>query len=449
MSSPLKVALVGAGSRSFGPATINDILLSDPICDIDLELALMDINPAALEQAQSYALWAAEKLARKVKITTTASLEKAVEGSKFVVDAIEISRDIYWAMDFQIPRKYGFKQIYGENGGPGSLFHALRNMKPICNIAQTMEKLAPDAVLLNYTNPMHKLCEAATRLTSTPVIGLCHGVWMGLDQICALLELNKGDVDYSACGINHFTFFQSIKLRSTGEDLYPRLRKVEREIDPLYDWHEIGLARVLFRRYGLWPSPGANHTGEYIGWADEFYAHNVLWYQDPMDGEPWQTGVAPEFCYTISSVRHDRPLRATKNDSAEIPRGDIRFSNELAQPIIESLACGIKHDLDAINIPNNGAIPGLPDHLVVEVPATADANGWKPQQMAPLPEGVAAMMRTQASIQKLLVEAYAEESKEKLLQAILLEPTVDSYRKAVMMMDEMLVLQKDLLPPLH
>ena len=449
MADKLKVALVGAGSRSFGPSSICDVLLSNAICGKDLELALMDIDAAALGHAEAYARWVSAELKRQVKITSTTELDKAIEGARFVVDAIEISRDVYWAMDFHIPRKYGFKQIYGENGGPGSLFHALRNMKPIVTIARAMERLAPDALLLNYTNPMHKLCEAATRLTKTPVIGLCHGVWMGLHQVCALLELDKDEVEYAACGINHFTYFQTLKLRATGEDLYPRLREVEREIDPLYDWHEIGLARVLFRRYGLWPSPGANHTGEYIGWADEFYASNVLWYRDPMDGQPWETGEAPEFCYTIGSVRGDRPLRRTKPKGGEIERGQIRFSNELAQPIIESLACSVPHELDAINIPNHGAIPGLPDDLVVEVPATADHNGWKPKTMNPLPEGLAAMIRTQASIQQLLVEAYAEESKGKLLEAILLEPTVDSYRKAVMMMDELLGLQKDLLPPLN
>lgn len=448
MKSDLKIALVGAGSRSFGPATINDILLSDPLCEMDLELALMDIVPSTLDEMESYARYVAGKLARKVSITKTTSLEQAIGGAKFVVDAIEISRDVYWAMDFHIPRKYGFKQIYGENGGPGSQFHALRNMRPIVEIAQTMERIAPDALLLNYTNPMHKLCEAVTRLTKTPTIGLCHGVWMGRGQACALLEKPVEEVEYAACGINHFTFFQVLKDKKTGKDLYPLLREAEKNADPLYDWHEIGLARVLFKRFGLWPSPGANHTGEYIGWADEFYASNVLWYEDPMDGVAWHKGIAPEFVYTIGGY-HDRAVRKPEQANKGIEHGDIWFSNELAQPIMEGIACGIEHDLDAVNVPNKGLIPGLPDDLVVEVPAKVDKHGLKPIAMQPLPEPISAMIRTQASIQKLLVEAFVEESREKLLQAILLEPQVDSYRKAVMMMDEMLTLQKDLLPPLH
>lgn len=127
----------------------------------------------------------------------------------------------------------------------------------------------------------------------------------------------------------------------------------------------------------------------------------------------------------------------------------MKPSAELAVPIMESLLCGTKHDLAAINIPNKGAIPNLPDDMVVEVPATSDANGWKAKTVPPLPEPVAATIRLYGSIHKLLVEAYAEESKQKLLQAVLLEPTVHSYRGAVQMVDELMGLQKELLPALR
>jgi len=115
---------------------------------------------------------------------------------------------------------------------------------------------------------------------------------------------------------------------------------------------------------------------------------------------------------------------------------------------MEGVACGTPRELDAINVPNNGSIPNLPDDMVVEVPGIADANGVRAVQMEPLPEAIAAMLRLQGSIHKLIVEAYAEGSKDKLLQAILLEPTVDSYHRAVAMVEEMLELQKDLLPSL-
>ncbi len=115
-------------------------------------------------------------------------------------------------------------------------------------------------------------------------------------------------------------------------------------------------------------------------------------------------------------------------------------------PIMEALACAVRRDLAAINVPNHGAIPNLPDDMVVEIPAVADAQGIHRCQMEPLPEGIAAMIRLQGSIHKLLVEAFAERSKSKLLQALLLDPTVDSYRRAVGLVEEMLRLQRDILP---
>jgi alpha-galactosidase len=118
----------------------------------------------------------------------------------------------------------------------------------------------------------------------------------------------------------------------------------------------------------------------------------------------------------------------------------------LAAPLMEGVAGGDSRLLDAVNVPNRGAIPNLPDDLVVEAPARADGSGLHPLRMAPLPEAIAALIRTQASIHQLTVEAYAEGSKDKLMQAVLLEPTVDSYRRAVDMVDEFLTLQRDLLP---
>jgi alpha-galactosidase len=446
----MKIAVIGAGSRSFGPSSIRDILLSDPLCEAGLTLRLMDRLQGPLDGAAAYAQAVADRLGRAVPIEATSDLDRAVDGASFVVKAIEVDRFLYWSQDFHIPRHYGFRQVFGENGGPGSLFHALRNMGPTVEIARAMERLCPDAILLSFTNPEHKLCEAVSRLTTIEAYGLCHGVFGGLRQIATLLDRPVEDLDAAACGINHFTFFQYIRDRKTGEDLYPRLRDVEGMGDWLSDWHEIGLARILLRRFGLWPSPAANHYGEYIGWADEFVAGNLQYFYDPSDGHPWETGEIPEFVYSLSGDKTTRPWLkpVPENGPPTLGDGPVRASGELAVPIMEAVGCGLRRDLPAVNAPNRGAIPNLPDDMVVEVPAVGEAGKVTACRMAPLPEAIAAMLRTQGSIHKLLVEAFAERSKAKLLQAILLEPTVHSYRNAVAMMEEMLKLQADLLPEL-
>jgi len=450
----VKIALVGAGSRSFGAKVLCDIMLSDPLNSEGVEIALMDIVADHLPKNERYAHVVAKKLSRKPVIRSTTSLEEAVDGADFVVTAIEVERYLYWSQDFHIPRQYGFMQIYGENGGPGGLFHALRNMGPMLEIARAVERLCPHAWLLNFTNPEHKLCEAVTRLTDVKAVGLCHGISMGIRQIAAFLGMAPDDLDTAACGLNHFTWFQRICDRRTGEDLYPLLREKEKQAAWLADWDEIALGRILFRTLGLWPSPGTNHYGEYIRWADEFLAASRIQYAyDPADGHPWQRGDVPPFVYSMIHHPLDTPLfpKATHADAsgeaAPAPE-ELRPSGELAVPIIEAIACGVEHDLPAVNVPNRGIIPGLPDETVVEVPATGDRQGVHPIRMKPLPVAVTALLHTQASIHQLLVEAFAEQSRRKLLQAVLLDPTVNSYRNAVAMIDEMCALQRDILPPL-
>jgi len=444
----IRIVLIGAGSQSFGPASIRDVLVSEVIRERGAELVLMDIAPAYLARSEQYARLAAEKLnARSVKISATTELERALEGADFAITAIEVNRFLYWTQDFHIPRQFGFKQVFGENGGPGGGFHALRNIPPTLKIAREMEKRSPHGWILNYTNPEHWLIEAISRLTRIKSLGLCHGVFMGMEQIARLLDKPVDQIEFSACGMNHFSFFQIIRDKATGADLYPELRKREAGIDLLYDWHDMGLSRIFFRRFGLWPSPASNHIGEYLQWADEYVASNLQLHYDPATGHPWKGGDVPEFVYHIGHVKHDRPKHkpVAKETSVQV-QDNLRPSGELAIPFIEGMACGKRRDLPAINLPNNQTMPGLDDGAVVEVPAVADAGKLLIEPLPRLPEAILAMLRTQASIRKIGIEAYQELSKDKLLQAILLDPITPGYRQAIAMVDTMLELQKEVLP---
>ena len=304
----MKIVLVGAGSREFGPASIRDLLLSDALCDSGLDIVLMDLDASELSRTQEYAASVAERLGHSVQLSATTSLADALPRADAVVMAIELDRYFYWAQDFHIPRIFGFRQIYGENGGPGGLFHALRNMGPCVDVARAMEEHCPDAWLLNYTNPLTKLCEAQSRLSGVRVVGLCHGVFHGIEQMARLLELPTGRLDARASGINHFTWFESVHDRETGEDLYPRLKQREREAHLLHDWDEIALSRILYRVFGRFPSPGANHIGEYLGWAQEFLGSSALqFFYDPVQGAPWETGEVPTWIYNLADHPGDMP----------------------------------------------------------------------------------------------------------------------------------------------
>ena len=449
----MKVTLIGAGSREFAGKMVRDLLLSEPIAEKGLEIVLMDIAAEPLAEMEAYTRGVIARLGHAASVSSTTDLDTAVTATDFVITAIERDRYRYWSQDFAIPRKYGFAQVYGENGGPGGLFHALRQFGPLLEIARAIERLSPDALFLNFSNPEHKVCEAITRLTSAKVVGLCHGYFYGVRQISAFLEMPADRLELPATGVNHFTWFQAIRDKETGEDLYPRLREKERSANWVSDWHEIGLSRILFRRFGLWPSPSANHIGEYISWADDYVPAQLQYFHDPADGSPWREGgTIPEWYYEIRFADTDRPLWAAHpSTSLETSLDDhpLESSEELAIPIIEWAGCGVERPLPAVNIPNRGAVPGLPDDMVVEVPARVEGGALVPLSMQPLPTGIHAMVQLQGSIHKLLVEAYVEQSKDKLLQAVLLDPVVDNYNRAVAMVDEFLELQKDVLPPLR
>jgi alpha-galactosidase len=324
----MKITIIGAGSREFGPATVRDLLLSDLICEHQPTVTLMDVKQAELEVTASYAQEITKRHAKPVTLRATTELDRAVDGAQVVVTAIERDRYYYWAQDFHLPRQLGFKQIYGENGGPGGLFHALRNMGPSVDIVRAMERRCPDAWLLNFTNPLTKLCEAQTRLSSIKVVGLCHGVFHGIAQIAEFLEREPRELETYACGLNHFTWFQEVRDRASGADLYPLLRQREREAHLLARWDELALSRILFRLVGLYPSPGANHIGEYLRWAEEYLASDKMqFFHDPRDGRPWEDGELPTWVYNLSdrripprrsSHRVKSPCRSSKGSTAVV-----------------------------------------------------------------------------------------------------------------------------------
>ncbi len=459
MRSKVKFAMIGAGSVSFCPATLADILLSKLFSEVELEIALMDIAEEALLISEAYCKKAAASVGRNAKIYATLDLAKACDGADFVVTAIEKDRYYWWSMDFHIPRRYGFRQVYGENGGPGGMFHTLRNMGPMLEIARTMERVCPDAWLLNYTNPEAKLVEAISKLTSINVVGLCHGEQMGMDQLAAFMEIPKEDIEADACGLNHFGWFTRVVKKSTGEDLYPLLKRKEKEIDWLAHWDEFGLSRLMYRTFGLWPYPGTNHIGEYIAWSDEMLASTkIQYFFDPVQEDPWKGGRVPEFVYSFSSDPTSRPLFPDKakfagdpgfRQSFSVNADGLHASHEYGIPIAEAIAFDKVVRIGAVNMPNKGYIPGLPENMAVELPAIVDGTGIHPIAQPALPIAVSTMIAQQGAIHELLIQAYNEKSRNKLLQAMLIDPTISTYNNAVALINEMCERQKGILAEMH
>ena len=454
----LKIALIGAGSVSFGPATVTDILLSEKLGALDLEIALMDIDARAVEVSHAFARRLAEEVESSAKISAGTDLDAALLGAAFVVTAIEVERYHYWSMDFHIPRRYGFRQVYGENGGPGGMFHFLRNLPPLMHIARRMEALCPEAWLINYTNPEAKLVEAVSKLTKIRAVGVCHGFEMGVEQIAKILDRPGHALRIEGHGLNHFGFMTKIEDKETGADLYPEFRRREAGCHWLAEWDELGLSRMMLRTYGLWPYPGTNHIGEYIAWSDAFLASTkIQYFFDPVRENPWQTHEPPKFVYSFSGnptgiAFHDRNMgreddydRRFALDGAKPAR-----SHEYGVPIIEAIVFDEHALIPSLNRLNQGTMPGLMEGMCLEGPCLIDAEGIHPVKLATkLPVAVSAMINLQGAIHQLLIDAYQQNSRNLLLQALLLDPTISNYNNAVALIDEMFEREKVLLPALE
>src|SRR3990170_7915545 len=258
-----KIVAIGIGSFSFGVELLRDLFQAEELRGC--RLALVDISPDALRRMTAFAQRLNEAAGWQVEISPTTEREEALPGADFVVTSIEINRDALWRLDHEICLRQGVPSVLSENGGPGGLSHALRTVPPMVAIAGDVERLCPNALRLNYTNPEGRICLAIRRHTSLRAVGLCHGVAGTIPWVAGLLERQPSDLDLRAAGTNHFTWMVSLTEATTGDDLYPEFRERLAGLPP----EERPLSRLLWDRFGLFPTTGDNHVGEYIGWAAE------------------------------------------------------------------------------------------------------------------------------------------------------------------------------------
>lgn len=434
-----KVVLIGAASASFGPRMIGDAMLTEGLKGSTL--SLVDIDGERLEVMAAYARRLNEATGAGLRIEHTTDRKRALPGAEFVITSIAVKRDELWKLDFQIPLRYGIKQVLGENGGPGGLSHSLRNIPIILDIARDIEKLAPRALLMNFTNPESRMCLAVSRYTGVRFVGLCHGIGMAYDSISTITGLPADDLEAIAAGLNHFVWVLDLRRKSTKEDVYPLLRAADATYDPTY----YPLTRRMMRLYGLYPHPSDDHIGEYLSFAWETCGLHGYDFPAADRGRErlWQE--------IAGMARGDEPTPLPEAaGSAEEQLLDNRprltRSGEFAFPIISSTLANRHQLIEAVNIRNDGLIANVPDWAVVEVPAVAGADGIKGISVGALPAGISALVNTQVHVQDLVVEASVHGSRELALQALLADPVVQSADAAEKTLDELLRVHAPYLP---
>lgn len=452
----LKVVIIGAGSATFGCGAIADLMASEELREFDLTISLVDIDKEALDRMLKLAKLIKEYYNSNAEIEATTNRKEALSGANYVIVSVAQKRWDLWEKDFYIPAAYGFRHVLGENGGPGAAFHTLRSLHLVIPICKDMEKICPDALLINFTNPESRVCLGINKLTQIQNVGLCHGPFDTLDKISQILEKPQEDIDVTVAGINHFHWVLQICDKSNGKDLYP---EIDRRIKQ-FDWGIDTLTPLMYKLFGYVGYPDPSHPGEYMSFAHEITGPQFIKWglgkvsrkfsAKASDLDYVMDGRSNQASYELWSMDQINKINQILEGKEPLTKDFTQPTRELAVPII----CDIEFDrgrkeLAANVINQNLAISNLPEDAIVEVPIRVNAEGISPVKVGALPEAIAGMCNLQISIQNLLVEAFRKKSKKFLLQALIIDPVVDSVVRAEEMMEVMLRAEADYLPELY
>lgn len=438
--SRIKVALIGAGSHVFGLRLAID-LMSYPELK-GLVLNLMDIDRDRLEFTTKLVKIAAEQSKAEVSIHSTTDRREALKDADYVVTSIRAGGMGATRLDLEIPAKYGIEQGVGDTVGPGGVFYGLRNGFALLDICRDMEDLCPDAWLLNYTNPMAILCWVIKELTKVKFVGLCHSVPSTAHLLASYIDAPLNEVSYLAAGINHMAWF--IDFRWRGVDAYPILR--EKLSDPsVYDNPShpayYDLVRIeIFKALGYYVSESSNHLSEYLPYFRKnpklIERYRVL-----------SSSMRLEVQERSRRMRDEKFLKILE-EGGQLP---LRRSGEYCAQVVYAIETDTPIKVYG-NVENTGLITNLPYGCIVEVPCMVDGGGIHPCYIGSIPPQCAALNRMNISVQELAARAVIERSRERVFQALLVDPltssllTVDEIRRLT---EEMFEAQSRYLPRLE
>jgi alpha-galactosidase len=429
-----KVAIVGAGSVEFTRAIVAD-LSSWPELHGELEIALHDIDGERLAYAERAARTLVEQTHAGHLVTSHPDRRSAFDGARYMINEIQVGGYAATRTDFDIPRKYGLRQTIADTIGIGGIMRGLRTIPVIVEMAEELATLSPDALILNYTNPMAMVpwgVWSGSRFPAAQAVGVCHSVRDTHAFLAETVGLPEERVAFRTAGFNHQCFVYVFRDRETGEDLYPRLRAIV-DADP------DGLGRrvrvELFKRFGYFPTESSEHSSEYVPW---FIRHDaeVERYRAEID----------EYIR-----RSDENLLEWEDVKRRLDAGEdleVEPTHELASQFIFALETGTPMELYG-NVRNDGLIDGLPDDACVEVPVLVDKNGVQPTRIGAIPPQCLALNRTFLNVAELTVRAAVEGSRELVYQAALLDPNTAGtlgVGDILDMVDELLDAHGDLIP---
>ena len=439
-----KITFIGAGSTIFLRHLLGDALLMPSLSNA--EIALMDIDEQRLAESELVARRVVETLKVGASVTATTSRREALDGADFVIVSVQIGGyKPCTVTDFEIPKKYGLRQTIADTLGIGGIMRGLRTVPFLWDLCADMEELCPDAVMLQYVNPMAINCWAIReRFPNIRTVGLCHSVPNTLFELTHDLDIPMADVRYRVAGINHVAFFLNFEQRVDGgwRDLYPELRRQYAEglipkENPVRPRCPNLVRYEMMNQLGYFLTESSEHFAEYCPWFIKDGREDLIEsYGIPLDEYPTR-------CEEQIAEWQDHFARLKGGEAME-----IESSNEYAAVIMNAMVTGDPATIYG-NVTNDGAISNLPDDCIVEVPCMVDSNGIQPTGIGALPPQLAAMMKTNINVQELTVAALTEENREHIFHAAMFDPHTAAeldVRQIRAMTEEMLAAHRDWLP---
>lgn len=434
-----KITFIGAGSLEFTSKLVRDIL-TFPLLE-DATISLMDIHDGRLEWAKR----GVEKLIsagnRPAKVEATLDRAEALKDADVVLTTILAGSTEVWRHDIEIPKKYGVDINVGDTRGPSGIFRFLRTINPLMEIVCDMEKHCPNAVLLNYTNPMAMLCAAIQRQTFIPVTGLCHSVQGTSMMLADWIGAPYDEIDYVCAGINHQAWY--IDFKWNGVDAYPLIHKAIIERPEIYNAEPV--RNEMYLALGKYVTESSGHNSEYNPW---FRKRPDLIEKYCTHGTNWNPG---EYAYILKEYQHNE---ATWQDQAKerleqpLTGEDLERGHEYAAYIINALQGGEMFKFNG-NVCNTHLITNLPEGACVEVPVVVDKAGFHPIHVGALPPGCALLTGLSSGIEELAIEGSLAGDPVAIYRAIAHDPLTSamlSLAEIRQMTNELFAQHKDYLP---
>ena len=436
----MKITFLGAGSTVFAKNVIGDCILTPEIGEF--EVALFDIDLKRLDESFQMLENINKKYQGKATVKKYENRKESLRGADFVVNAIQVGGyKPCTVTDFEIPNKYGLKQTIGDTLGIGGIFRTLRTLPVMEDFARDMEEVCPNALFLNYVNPMAMLTGYMQRYTGIQTLGLCHSVQVCVPHLFGELGMDEylEEAKYKIAGINHQAWLLEIQ-DGKGNDLYPELKKrsLMEEYKEKTAWDLVRLE--MMRRFGYYNTESSEHTAEYLPYfIKDKYPELIERFKIPLNEYPRRC---------VLQIEEWEKRRDDLVNNTDIVH---EKSREYASRIIKAIVTDTPYKMNG-NVINTNLIDNLPKEACVEVPCLVDRSGITPCHVGKLPEQLAALNRTNINVQLMTIEAYRSKKKDDVYMAAYLDPhtsaelSMDDIKN---MCDDLIDAHGDWLPKLY